>query len=415
MEQELFEKFMCYCSNGAGALDASIETGKASIESLTGSIESGSAQKSQLEQDIVAHKSDREEAKATIEESTAMREKEAAEYAATSGEMKSNIEAMGGALAALKKGLSAAMLQTGVGQTLRNVVSQSPAVSAASREMLMSFLENGESEGESGSTDTIIGIVDQMRETMESDLKETTATEEEAKAGFATLTESKGKEISAAGKAIEAKTKRVGELAVEVVQAKADLESTTDSVADDETFKANLAKSCATKQKEMDARTKLRAEEVQAISETIEMLNGDEALELFKKTLPSAASFVQVAVSTRSQTRRVESLLRNMIKRHPKHSVNLKMMLLALKSKMGGGFDAVVKMIDGMIASLKKEQADDDAKKDFCVAELAKAGDAETALKNEIATLTRILPKRRTPLQPSRLRSRLSRQVSLIS
>merc|ERR1719321_1008986 len=137
----------------------------------------------------------------------------------------------------------------------------------------------------------------------------------------------------------------------------------------------------------MDARTKLRAEEVQAISETIEMLNGDEALELFKKTLPSAASFVQVAVSTRSQTRRVESMLRAMIKRQPGHTVNLRMMLLALKSKMGGGFDAVVKMIDGMIETLKKEQADDDTKKDFCVAELAKAGDAETALKSEIADI----------------------------
>merc|ERR1719261_1961608 len=148
-----------------------------------------------------------------------------------------------------------------------------------------------------------------MRETMESDLKETTATEEEAKAGFATLTESKGKEISAAGKAIEAKTKRVGELAVEVVQAKADLESTKDAVADDEDFKANLAKSCATKQKEMDARTKLRAEEVQAISDTIEMLNGDDALELFKKTMPSAAALIQTSTATRSQMRRAKSLI----------------------------------------------------------------------------------------------------------
>merc|ERR1719313_2475198 len=76
-----------------------------------------------------------------------------------------------------------------------------------------------------------------------------------------------------------------------------------------------------------------------------------------------------------------------MIKRHPKHSVNLKMMLLALKSKMGGGFDAVVKMIDGMIASLKKEQADDDAKEDFCIAEIDKAEDDEKALKGEIADL----------------------------
>lgn len=51
-------------------------------------------------------------------------------------------------------------------------------------------------------------------------------------------------------------------------------------------LKANLAAQCASKSKERDARSKLRAQEVQAISETIEMLNGDDALELFRKTCP---------------------------------------------------------------------------------------------------------------------------------
>merc|ERR1712216_26794 len=108
----------------------------------------------------------------------------------------------------------------------------------------------------------------------------------EAKAGFTTLMASKEKEIRAAGKAIEEKTARAGEVAVEAVQAKADLEGTSDALAEDIELKANLAKSCATKQSEWDQRCKLRAEEVQAVSETIEMLNGDDALELFKKTLP---------------------------------------------------------------------------------------------------------------------------------
>merc|ERR1719498_241097 len=117
---------------------------------------------------------------------------------------------------------------------------------------------------------------------------------------------SKKSEIDAAGKAVETKTARSGEVAVETVQAKADLESTTKAVAEDTDFKANLAKNCATKQKEWDERCKLRAEEIKAISETIEMLNSDDALELFKKTLPSAAaaSFIQTAATTRSQMRR---------------------------------------------------------------------------------------------------------------
>jgi len=291
-EKELFDKFMCYCNNGAGSISASIDAAKGQISSLTGQIETQSSQKSQNEQDVAQHKTDRTTAKATIQESTTMREKEAAEFAASSGEMKANIEAMGGALAALKKGLSASLLQTSAGQTLKNILQHSPLVDADDRSSLLSFLENGESEGGS---DQIIGIVSQMKETMEGDLKESTATEEEAKKSFGTLMASKEEEIVSAGKAIEEKTVRVGELAVSVAQAKADLEDTQDAMAEDEKLKANLATSCSTKSKEWDERSKLRAQEIEAISETIEMLNGDDALELFKKTLPSAA-FIQVAL-----------------------------------------------------------------------------------------------------------------------
>merc|ERR1719498_2375883 len=130
----------------------------------------GSAEKSQLDQDITTHKADRAEAEKVIKESTAMREKEAAEFAATSGDMKSNIQAMGGALEALKNGLSASLLQTGVGSVLRNIVKTSPMVRDGERGMLLSFLESGD-DAEGGS-DQIIGIVEQMKETMEADLKE---------------------------------------------------------------------------------------------------------------------------------------------------------------------------------------------------------------------------------------------------
>jgi len=387
-EKELFEKFMCYCNNGAGALDASIQTGQQSVEQLASKVEEETAQKSQLEQDVVQHKTDREEAEKTVKESTAMREKEAAEFASASGEMKANVEAMGGALAALKKGLSASLLQSQTGSLLKNIIRQSPAIREGQRDELLSFLEGGSESEEGGSTDTIIGIVDQMRETMEGDLKETVASEEDAKASFATLTNSKDEEIAAAGKAIESKTARVGELAVSIVQSKNDHEDTGEAVDEDTKMKANLAKACATKQKEYDDRQKLRAEEIQAVSETIEMLNGDDALELFKKTLPSAASsLLQVSSRSKSQVRRAETELRTLISRNGKHKVNLKMMLLALKTKMGGGFDKVVAMVDNMVAVLAKEQADDDAKKDFCVAELNKAEGEEKALAGEVSDI----------------------------
>jgi len=374
-EKQLFEEFMCYCNNGAGSLDSAIATSAQQIESLTGQIGTETAQKSQMEQDVVQHKTDRVEAEKTIKESTAMREKEASEFAASSGEMKANVAAMGGALDALRKGLSASLLQTTVGRTLRSIIQNSPAVGEEERSTLMSFLETGE-----GGSDQIIGVVDQMKETMEADLKETTATEESSKASFTALVASKETEVAAAGKAVEDKTARVGELAVSAVQAKADLKDTQDAMAEDEKFKANLASSCKTKSAEQDERSKLRAQEVEAISETIEMLNGDDALELFKKTLPS---FLQVATASRT---RAAMLLKRLMARDPAHSLNVRSVLLALNSHTHG-FGTVVKMVDGMIATNEKEQADDDQKKDFCVAEIAKTEDAVKAHKGSVADL----------------------------
>jgi len=381
-EEDLFDKFMCYCSNGEGALEASITAGKAQIEQLGSAIERGIAEKSQLDQDIVGHKASREEAEKVIKESTAMREKEAAEFATSSGDMKSNIASMAAALDALKKGLSASLLQTGIGSLLRNLVRTSPAVSEGERPLLMSFLESG-SDMEGGS-DQIIGIVEQMKETMEADLAESEGKEATAKADFESLMTSKSSEIAAAGKAIETKTARAGAVAVETVQAKADMESTEKSVAADTEFKANLKKNCAVKQKEWDERCKLRAQEIEAISDTINMLNSDEALELFKKTVPSAAaaSFVQTGATTRSrsrmqmrsQMRRAKDIIQGAMSADKAHSMKKHIMLLALKSGMGG-FEKVVGMVDGMVEVLEGEQVQDDKQDVWCLDELDKAAE----------------------------------------
>merc|ERR1712113_712958 len=88
---------------------------------------------------------------------------------------------------------------------------------------------------------------------------------------------------------------KVGELAVSITQMKNELTDTEEALIADKEFLANLGKDCATKKAEWDVIVKTRADELVALSETIKILNDDDALELFKKTLPSAsASFMQV-------------------------------------------------------------------------------------------------------------------------
>merc|ERR1719421_1670702 len=197
---------------------------------------------------------------------------------------------------------------------------------------------------------------------------------------------SKTEEVAAAGKAIETKTARSGTVAVETVQAKADLKSTEDTLAEDVEFKANLKKNCATKQKEWDERCKLRAQEIEAISDTIEMLNGDDALELFKKTLPSASAFIQTSSMTKSQLRRARTLVEKAMMTDKDHAVRRHLIVAALQSN-SGGFEKVTGMVDNMVGVLEGEQAKDDKQDVWCLAELDKAKDEAKATEVEVGDL----------------------------
>merc|ERR1712038_492650 len=93
---------------------------------------------------------------------------------------------------------------------------------------------------------------------------------------------------------------------------KEDLDDTQATLAEDKNFLAELEKSCATKTAEWEERSKTRADELVALADTIKVLNDDDALELFKKTLPgSSASLVQVGARMSSVRAQAEAILRS--------------------------------------------------------------------------------------------------------
>merc|ERR1711985_28070 len=136
-----------------------------------------------------------------------------------------------------------------------------------------------------------------------------------------------------------------------------DLEDTKEGLEEDKKFLADMDKICEQKKKEWVAYKKMMAEELLALAETIKILNDDDALELFKKTLPSP-SFLQTRVSM-SQVRG-EAL--RALGSHERKDPRLDFIALALRGKKVS-FAKVIGMIDEMIVLLGKEQATDDEKK----------------------------------------------------
>merc|ERR1719379_886668 len=193
----------------------------------------------------------------------------------------------------------------------------------------------------------------------------------------------KKKEVAALTKAIEEKLVRVGELGVQIATMKNDLEDTQETLAEDTKYLADLGKTCAAKTKEWEARCKSRSEELLALSDTIKILNDDDALELFKKTLPSAsASLLQIQVTESQLRARALKMVMDTRKKHKALSLNF--IALALRGKKVG-FEKVIKLMDEMVVTLKKEQVDDDAKKEYCEKELDLADDKKKVIERAIA------------------------------
>merc|ERR1719443_2068602 len=383
-KEAMFDKYMCYCKNADTTLAGSIQEAETKIPQVESSIKEGAAMKKQLESELKEAQTSRVEAKDTIAKATALREKENKAFSAKKSELDSNIGALSKAIPAIEQGMSGSFLQTKAASVLRQISLNADMI-PADRDLLASFLSEG--NGYVPQSGQIVGILKTLKDEMEKDLSDATSEENSAQTSFESLVASKKKEIVALTKAIESKTMRIGELGVKIAQMENDLEDTQESLAEDKKFFADLDKNCELKKKEWAAYKEMQAKEAVALADTIKLLNSDDALELFKKTLPSASSFVQTGMGTRSQQRRASLLIKTAMSADTAHSVERHLMLATLRSGVHG-FEKMIAMLDGMVSVLAEEQANDDKKKAWCEAELDKAHNELKAVKADVNDLS---------------------------
>merc|ERR1719456_2218607 len=283
--------------------------------------------------------------------------------------------------------MGGSFLQTSAAQVLKRLVLAKNDMTDYDREELTSFLSNA--QGYAPQSGQITGILKQMSDTMNKDLAEATAAENAAIKAYNELMAAKEKEVNALTKAIEEKMVRLGKLQVEIVEMKEDLDDTSKALLEDKKFLGDLKKNCATKGEEHAANQKLRSEELLALADTIKTLNDDDALELFKKTLPGAsASLLQLQVNTADQRRQALATIRAARSGHPE----LNFIALALEGKKVD-FGKVLKMIDEMVVTLKAEQQDDDDKKEYCSTQFDLADDKKKSLERSVSNLEKAIAK----------------------
>merc|ERR550537_1757576 len=249
---------MCYCDGSTGDMSKGAEEAAQKIEELQSKLEALKAEKTQLEQELAQHKSDRKQAKDDQQKATSLRNKEKAEFTAQEQDMSKNIAAMEGAISALEAGRGS-FVQMPKDQRARvQKAVQSADNDDFEKQQVLALLEG---QAQAGSTDQIIGMLKSMLEEMQGDLSRAQKDEAATQQGFEELSAAKSSEIAAATKAIESKSLRAGQVAVEVVQTGDDVEDTTADLEETQKFLADLSGQCKSKKAEWAERQALRANE----------------------------------------------------------------------------------------------------------------------------------------------------------
>lgn len=391
-EKTLYDRFMCYCEGNTKGMSGEAEAAKAKILKLKAQIEEESAKKAATDEEIEEHKKDREAAKQAVASATEIRNKENEEYLKASGDQGANVAALKKAIEVLSANKGTNFLQTVGGNDLARLRKMAMLFNGDQYEKqnLMSFLDEGRTYGDYvPASGEIVGILKEMLDNMMEELGGIVEAEEKAQAAYDQLVAAKNSEIQLASQSIERKTVRSGELAVSVVQAKSDVEDTNRELGETQAFLANLSIACDEKTKEWEARQKLRGEERVAISEVIKILNDDDSLDIFKKSLPSpgrpAGVFLQKEDTKTVAQRKAFMLIH--AKAVTTHQPQMKVLAFLLQQGKVNFFK-VIKMIDDILVLLKQEQKDDDDHLAFCNRSLDTVSDEIKAMAGKIDDLT---------------------------
>merc|ERR1719379_3131422 len=146
-EQKMFDKFMCYCDGNTDGMGKSVEEAAQKITELQSKLSAEKAEKSQIDQELVQHKKDREAAKGDLATATSIREKEHAEFVETTGDAKGSVDEY-------------------------------------EKSEVLDLLQGKQGEYATGASDEIVGILKALKDEMDKDLGGAVADEETAAKSF---------------------------------------------------------------------------------------------------------------------------------------------------------------------------------------------------------------------------------------
>jgi DNA repair exonuclease SbcCD ATPase subunit len=413
-EQELYDKYKCWCTKVINAKTTSIAANEARIQELAAYIDDLSSGRIELTSEREELEAEIKELEKAIEEETAMRSKENEDYLAAKDEMDKAIAALESAVATLETAQTNGTALNSMSSELKKIAKLGSGFLAKKDvEGLMKALQPDVPDADweklnreatfkqkyQSRSGNILDILKDMTATFIDNRDAAIEAEEKAVENFDALMASKGDQLDAAKQALLDKSKEKGARAEALATSTAEKEDREGQNDRDQGFLSDTKDACETKAEEWAERVRLRTAEIASINEAISVLRSDDARDTFKKSFDSQG-FLQTQATKKHHTRR--SLALSAIRKAAVKSKDARMQALstmlameepAAEVNMADPFKDVIASVDTMLEDLKKEEADDLAKKEHCEKERTEKTQEAKMTSKEIDTNTETIDR----------------------
>jgi len=361
-ESELMEKYECWCKENGADKAASVAEFEKKLKQMEAKVAELSATSSRLKVEYTNLGKDVKKDEAEMDGEMEVRRKEVGEFDKDKSDLLQLIEKIQNARSTVSK-TGGQFVQVSVShrKKLRSllqsmITKHSDKLDEKTVQSIASLLQEADP-----TTDLLLGKLQGMENTYNMTLSELEAEEAKAKAKYEKFIKAKREVIDTSKIQIATKKEQKSAADEEMTHTKQDIEDGKESMGADIAFAAEVKEKCGSKAKEWEKRQKTRAQEIEAVAKAIKVLSSDDAQENFGKTM----SFLQVE-STDDAVRR-QMVSKTLARVGEKHDARL--VTLAMEAKLDG-FTRVKDKIDLMVSALKKEQADEVTKKNWCTEEL---------------------------------------------
>jgi len=404
-EAATYNKFACFCKTTQGDKSDSIKTGKDDKTSLTADIKKFSKQRDDLDGKIAGLVADIKAAEKQMKEATEKSDAELAVYQTNEADLKAALSALNDAIKVLKSSKSPSLVQLqSISQTIQRAALMADALGLGGAQVQKAatfFLQNGDVPVEmedykfhsSGIVDTLEKLLGDFRKTkasVDADETDRVQTHNNFIQDRTDFVKAQTLAMNQAKKAREGKIEDIG-------TASQELSTVSAQLLDDMEYLDELNTICSEKAKTWDQRSKLRANELTALTQATGIVkdtvasktqsatlrfaqkgtvlhladavaNSDNAMEAIEEEAEAteSMSFLQKRSVRKHDGDNGRSIIVSLLKGKGQELKSTLLTSLAMKIQGDGTFTKIKKLIQDLIERLLSEAAGEANKKGYC-------------------------------------------------